>query len=163
MTHLTDMQLQGLADGTLRGPEGLAAREHCEKCGLCGSELQIYSAMCSQLSALKDPPTPADFTAVVLARVQAHEYRLSTRRDTLVAAVPACAAALVAIVGAAMSIPVSVLLSALATARLVAGALAPVFEAVRLPLGVGAFLFLAVVLAALSRTLRPAQARIAEP
>jgi len=162
VTHLTDMQLQGLADGTLRGPEGLAAREHCDDCGLCSSELRIYAAMCTQLSAMQDPEAPADFTAAVLARVQAHEYRLATRRDTLLAAVPACAAALVAIVGAAMSIPVSVLLSALATARLVAGALTPVFEAVQLPLGIGAFVFLAVILTVLSRTLRPVHARIAE-
>lgn len=162
MIHLTDSQLQGVADGTLRGPEGLAAREHCEKCGLCSSELQIYSAMCTQLSTLKDPPAPADFTAAVLARVQAHELRLATRRDTLIAAVPACALALVAIVGAAMSIPVGALLEALNVARTVVGVVTPVFEAVQLPLGIGAFVFLAVILTALSRTLRPVQARIAE-
>jgi hypothetical protein len=35
-----------------------------------------------------------------------------------------------------------------------------VFAAVRVPLGIGAFLFLAVVLTALSRTLRPVYARL---
>jgi hypothetical protein len=39
--------------------------------------------------------------------------------------------------------------------------LTPVFAAIRLPLGIGAFILFAVVLIALSRTLRPAQARIA--
>lgn len=161
MTHLTDIQLQGLADGTLRGPEGLAAREHCDRCGLCSSELQIYSALCSQLSTLADPQAPADFTAQVLARVHAHEYRLATRRDTLLAAVPAVALAMVAIIGAGMSIPVGTLLDGLSVARTLFNVIAPVFDAVRLPLGIGAFFFLAVILTALSRTLKPVHARMA--
>ena len=36
----------------------------------------------------------------------------------------------------------------------------PVFTAVRVPLGIGAFLFLALVLTALSRALKPAYARL---
>ena len=99
MSHLTDTQLQSLADGTLRGPEGLGAREHCEGCAECGSELSIYTALNGQLSTLRDPLPPSDFTATVLA-------------------------------------------------------------AVRVPLGIGAFLFFAVVLTALSRTLRPVYARL---
>jgi anti-sigma factor RsiW len=161
VTHLTDMQLQRLADGTLRGPEGMAAHEHCDSCKGCGSEMQIYAALCGQLSALADPPPPPDFTASVLARVQAQEYALAARRDTLLAAVPAVMLAMVAIVGAGMSIPVGTLLDGLNIARTVFGVLTPVFEAVRLPLGIGAFFFLAVVLTALSRTLRPVHARMA--
>ena len=99
MSHLTDTQLQSLADGTLRGPEGLAAREHCDGCAGCGAELSIYSALNGRLATLRDPEPPSDFTATVLAAVQVREAQLVTRRHTLLAAIPAFALALFAIVG----------------------------------------------------------------
>jgi len=162
MNHLTDTQLQGLADGTLRGPEGLAAREHCDSCGECGAELSLYSALAGKLSALRDPDPPADFTATVLAAVQVREAQLATRRHTLLAALPACALALVAIVGWGLSAQVDKLIDSFTALRTVVGVAGPVFAAMRLPLGVGAFFFLALVLTALSRTLRPVHARAAE-
>jgi anti-sigma factor RsiW len=160
MIHLTDMQIQSLADGTLRGPEGLAAREHCEGCAGCGAELTLYSALAGRLSALQDPPPPADFTATVLAAVQVREAHLVTRRHTILAAIPAFALALIAIVGWLLNAQVNGLLDSFAIARTVWVAVGPVFTAVRVPLGIGAFLFLAVVLTALSRTLKPAYARV---
>jgi anti-sigma factor RsiW len=161
MNHLTDNQLQSLADGTLRGPEGLAAREHCEGCGECEAELSVYSALAVRLSALKDPEPPADFTAAVLASVEVREAQLVNRRHTLLAAIPAFALALFAIVGWALNTQVNHLIDGVSVARTVWVAMAPVFDAVRLPLGIGAFVFLAVVLTALSRTLKPAYARVA--
>jgi anti-sigma factor RsiW len=161
MNHLTDNQLQSLADGTLRGPEGLAAREHCDACAECGAELSVYSALTTRLSALKDPEPPADFTATVLAAVEAREAQLVTRRHTLLAAIPAFALALFAIIGWTLNAQVNHLLESLSVVRTVWVAIGPVFEAVRLPLGIGAFVFFAVVLTALSRTLKPAYARIA--
>ena len=89
MNHLTETQLQGLADGTLRGPEGLAAREHCETCAGCDAELSAYGALVRTLSALQDPPPPLDFTASVLAAVEVRETQLSQRRHTLLASLPA--------------------------------------------------------------------------
>ena len=41
--HLAEQQIQGLADGTLRGPEGLAAREHCDGCPACALEVATPS------------------------------------------------------------------------------------------------------------------------
>ena len=160
MSHLTDAQIQSLADGTLRGPEGFAAREHCEACVECGGELALYSALAGRLSALQDPQPPADFTATVLAAVQVREAHLVTRRHTLLAAVPAFALALFAIVGWALNAPVNRLIDSLSIARTIWVALGPVFVAIQLPLGIGAFVFLAVILTALSRTLRPAHARV---
>ena len=160
MSHLTDAQIQSLADGTLRGPEGLAAREHCDGCAACGSELTVYSALAGRLSALRAPEPPGDFTATVLAAVQVREAPLVSRRHTLLAAVPALALSLFAIVGWALNAQVNLLIDSFSVARTVWVALGPVFTAVRLPLGIGAFLFLAVVLTALSRTLRPAHARL---
>jgi anti-sigma factor RsiW len=156
MNHLTDNQLQSLADGTLRGPEGLAAREHCDACAGCGAELSLYSALTARLSALKDPEPPADFTATVLATVEVREAQLVTRRHTLLAAIPAFALALFAIVGWALNAQVNHLIDGVAMVRTVW-----VFDAIRLPLGIGAFVFFAVVLTALSRTLKPAYARVA--
>ncbi len=69
MTHLTDTQLQGLADGTLRGPEGMAAREHCEDCGGCGAELALYAALAGKLSALRDPDGKVEVTDALTRRV----------------------------------------------------------------------------------------------
>ena len=160
MSHLTETQLQSLADGTLRGPEGLAAREHCEGCVECGSDLSLYSALNGKLATLRDPEPPSDFTATVLAAVQLREAQLVTRKHTLLAAIPAFALALFAIVGWALNLKVNQLIDGVAVLRTVWGAVGPVFAAVRVPLGIGAFLFLAVVLTALSRTLRPTYARL---
>jgi anti-sigma factor RsiW len=160
MSHLLDAQIQSLADGTLRGPEGLAAREHCDSCAECGGELTLYSALSGRLSALRDPEPPADFTAAVLAAVQVREAQRVTRRHTVLAAIPAFALALFAIVGWALNAQVNRLIDSVSVARTIWMAVGPVFEAVRIPLGIGAFLFLAVVLTALSRTLRPADARL---
>ena len=160
MSHLTDTQLQSLADGTLRGPEGLAAREHCDGCAGCGAELSIYSALNGRLATLRDPEPPSDFTATVLAAVQVREAQLVTRRHTLLAAIPAFALALFAIVGWALNTQVNQLIDGVSVLRTIWSAMGPVFTAVRVPLGIGAFLFLAVVLTALSRTLKPAYARL---
>jgi anti-sigma factor RsiW len=160
MSHLSEAQIQGLADGTLRGPEGLSAREHCDGCLECGGELALYSALDTRLSALRDPVAPPDFTAQVLGAVSVREAQLVSRRHTLLAAIPAAALAIVAIVGWGLSAAVHVdkLLESFAVARTVVGVLGPVFAATRIYLGVGAFVFLALVLTALSRTLKPAYA-----
>jgi anti-sigma factor RsiW len=159
MTHLTETQLQGLADGTLRGPEGMAAREHCEACAECGKELSLDTALSTRLSALQDPTPPLDFTAAVLAAVEVREAHLRQRRHTLIAALPAAALAVFAIVGWTLSVGLGAHLDRLVEGftilRHVMGVVGPVFNAARVPLGVGAFFFLAVVLTALSRTLRP--------
>jgi anti-sigma factor RsiW len=159
MSHLTDNQLQGLADGTLRGPEGLAAREHCDGCVECGAELSLYSALAGKLSALRDPAPPLDFTATVLAAVEVREAHLISRRHTLLAALPAAALAIFAVVGWAFSLQIGKIIDDFTIARTVIGVLGPVFVSMRVPLGIGAFVLFAVVLIALSRTLRPTYAR----
>jgi anti-sigma factor RsiW len=164
MNHLTDIQLQSLADGTLRGPEGMAAREHCDGCVECATTVTLYSALDARLSALRDPEPPADFTGTVLAAVQLREAHLAARRHTLIAAIPAFALAIFAIVGWGLSTAVHVdkLIEGVTVLRMVWGVVGPVFVATRIPLGIGAFVFLAAVLTLLSRTLKPAYARLSE-
>jgi hypothetical protein len=156
--HLTEEQIQGLADGTLRGPEGFEAREHCDACAVCDAEVASYAALARRLDALIDPLPPADFTALVLQAAGEREMLLAQRRHTWYAAIPAAAVALFAIVGWALSAAPAVhidrFLATWTVLRHVLGAAGPVFEAMRLPLGVGAFVFAACVFAVLARTIR---------
>jgi len=156
--HLSEQQIQGLADGTLRGPEGFAAREHCDSCPACAGETETFSALVKNLDSLVDPPVPGDFTASVLQAVSVRETALVQRRHTWYAAVPALAVACFAMVGWALSVAPTVhvdrLLSTWTTMRHVAAAASPVLQTLRVPLGIGAFLFAVAVLFVLSRTIR---------
>lgn len=160
LAHLDDGRLQALADGTLRGPEGFEAREHCDACAECGVALRTYELLSSQLSALRDPPVPEDFTSAVMQAVSVREQHAAQRRHTLLAAAPAAALAVFAIVGWALStapaVHVDRLLESATLVRHVFAALAPVFAAARLPLGLGAFTVSCFLFALLLRALRPA-------
>jgi anti-sigma factor RsiW len=156
--HLSEEQIQGLADGTLRGPEGFAAREHCESCLVCDADVAGYAALAQRLDALVDPLPPLDFTAQVLQAAGRREAYLAQRRQTWYAAIPAAAVALIAIVGWAMSaapnVHVDSFIETWSLMRHVLGAAGPVLSAMRLPLGLGAFVFAACVLALLARAIR---------
>lgn len=156
--HLDDSALQGLADGTLRGPEGLAGHAHCDSCAECGEALAVYASLSTRLSALRDPPVPADFTASVLAAIDVREAQLSARRQTWLAALPAAAVAMLAVIGWALSAGLGAhvdrLVSGVTVGRHVLAALVPVIEAARLPLGLSALAISAAILFLLVRTLR---------
>ena len=172
MNHLDDQALQGLADGTLRGPEGLEAHGHCDDCAGCKSGLEVYAALTRQLSALEDPPLPEDFTFSVLAAVEARESFLAQRRHTWLATIPAAALALLAMGGWALSAGpahrIDQLVSALAFSRHFTAALEPVLSAARLPLGAGALAFTLSISLLLTRAIRAgrpgqAEASAAQP
>ncbi len=158
LLHLTEEQIQGLADGTLRGPEGMAAREHVDSCEECGAELSMYGALVHRLATLQDPVLPPDFTSGVLQAVEHREHALTQRRHTVLAAIPAAAVGLFAILGWALSVAPTVhvdrFLEVWTVGRHVLSAAGPVLEAARLPLGLGAFVFAAAVLCVLARALR---------
>ncbi len=161
MNHLDDSALQSLADGTMRGPQRFAAHEHCDACAECAAILAGYAALTTKLSALHDPEVPADFTATVLAAVDARELQLTQRRHTWLAAFSAVSLALFAVVGwmlsAAPAAHVDGLVEGVTVVRHVYGALVPVFGAARLPLGLAAFALTAAILFVLLRTLRAGQ------
>ena len=156
--HLTEEQIQGLADGTLRGPEGLVARDHADECSECAAELEMYGALVHRLATLEDPPLPPDFTTTVLQAVERREHALAQRRHTLLAAIPAAAVSIFAILGWALSAApgahVDGFLEAWTVGRHVFAAMVPVLEVARLPIALGAFVFCAVILFVLARTLR---------
>jgi anti-sigma factor RsiW len=156
--HLSEEQIQGLADGTLRGPEGFAAREHCDECAACAAETAAFAALVKNLDSLVDPLVPRDFTASVLQAVSVREAALVQRRHTWYAALPAVAVAAFAMVGWALSaaptVHVDRLIGTWTTMRHVAAAASPVLQTLRLPLGIGAFFFALAVLFVLVRTIR---------
>ncbi len=158
LVHLTEEQIQGVADGTLRGPEGMAAREHADSCYECTAELAMYAALVQRLSTLEDPALPVDFTTSVLQAVDQREHALAQRRQTVLAAIPAALVGLLAILGWALSAApgahIEDFLQVWTVGRHVVAAAAPVLEAAQLPLGLGAFVFSAAVLAVLVRALR---------
>ncbi|GAC1342964.1 MAG: hypothetical protein NVS2B9_05430 [Myxococcales bacterium] len=156
--HLDDAALQGLADGSLRGPEGFAARAHCDACAACATTLAGYAVLARRLSALRDPPLPADFTSRVLEAAGHREAQLAARRQHLFAAVPAAAVALFALVGWAASAGpaqrVSDVIASVALVRQLWSLALPVAGAAGLPLAAGAFIACAAILAVLLRALR---------
>lgn len=157
--HLDDAALQALADGSLRGPEGMTAREHCESCALCEGERAAYAALDARLSGLAVPPLPADFTAGVLAAAAGREQHLVARRQHALAAIPAAALALLSILGWAFSAGpgqrVNEIVAGALAVREAADLAGPLVNALRLPLALGALVLCACVAAALVRALRP--------
>jgi anti-sigma factor RsiW len=142
--HLDETRLQGLADGSLRGPEGQSARGHCDVCEECAAELEAYTQLARSLDALCDPPPPADFTMQVLLAVDAREAQLEARRHIKLAAIPAGLVAIVAVVGWAFSAgPVQRLdevIRGFTALRQIYEVAEPVVGAARVPLALGALL-----------------------
>jgi len=147
--HLDDARLQGLADGSLRGPEGLAARGHCDLCADCAAEVAAYAALNLSLGALRDPAPPPDFTLQVLLAAEDRERQLEARRHIRLAAIPAGLVAVVAVVGWAVSARpgqrIDQLVQSVTVLREVYEMVGPLVYAARVPLALGAILAVAVI------------------
>ncbi len=147
--HLDDARLQGLADGSLRGPERLAAREHCDRCSDCAAEVQGYAALHLSLSGLRDPAPPPDFTLQVLLLAEERERQLEARRHIRLAAIPAALVAVVAVVGWATSMRpgqrIDQLVQSVTVLREVYELVGPVVYAARVPLALGAICAVAFI------------------
>ena len=148
-SHLDEARLQQLAEGTLRGPNGLAARAHCDACQECQAELDGYTALARALDGMQDPAPPEDFTLQVLLAVDSRESQLEARRHIKLAAIPAALVAVVAVVGWAFSAgPVQRLDELLRGVTILRGlfeVVSPVVSAARVPLAIAAFLSAAVI------------------
>jgi len=158
LSHLDDQALQSLADGTLRGPEGMQARAHCDACAECQGGLEIYAALTTRLSALQDPALPDDFTFSVLAAVESREALLAQHRHTWLAAIPAAVLALFALVGWALSAGpaqrIDQAVQALSLSRHLTAAIEPILSAARLPLGLFALFCTLSISLLLTRAIR---------
>ena len=156
--HLDDARLQRLADGSLRGPEGLAAREQIDACEECSGAVEMYRSLLGQLDALVDPPAPPDFTLQVMDAVSAHNEQLAARRHIHLAAIPAVLVAVLAVLGWTFSAGperrLDELVRGFTLCRQVLGAAQPALEVARLPLAGGALLACIAVGVVLLRALR---------
>ena len=156
--HLDDDQLQSLADGSLRGPEGAKAREHTDACAECAEAASVYRGLIGGLDALVDPAPPPDFTQSVMEAVSLHQESLAARRHIYLATIPAVLVASLAVIGWVFSASpdrrLTELLRGFTAARTVWEVARPAIEAGRLQL-MGAALLVCLALGAmLLRALR---------
>ena len=71
--HLTDAQAQQVVDGALLEAEAATVERHVAECLECQAAVESYRVLAVALEGLAVPPLPADFTAGVFARIDAHE------------------------------------------------------------------------------------------
>jgi anti-sigma factor RsiW len=154
---LTETAIQGLADGTLRGPERMLADEHLMICPRCSAELAIYEGLVERLNRLADPPLPPEFTASVMAAVEHQEKVRDDKHRAVLAALPAALIAIAVLIFWAFGLNPTqrirdVIVGATVAERVGEIALA-VLQAVRVPLALGAMACLVAVLVAMSRAM----------
>lgn len=167
--HLTDAQAQRLMDGVLLAAEAAEVEAHAASCAACQALVESYQVLGDALGALEIPELPADFTAGVLARVDARERAVARERRFAVAI---CAGVLVALAvavaaaGAGTWAPLaSRVVSGLGAAgrvlRIGADVVTPVVAALRLQLALACAAVALPVLFLLSRLMPSPRAEVA--
>lgn len=78
--HLTDAQAQRVVDGALLEAEAAMVERHVADCLECQAAVESYRVLVLALEDLAVPPLPADFTAGVFARIDAHEHAAARER-----------------------------------------------------------------------------------
>lgn len=106
--HLSDAQAQLLVDGALGPSEAAPLERHLAGCDGCRGAVETYRVLASALDDLEIPPLPEDFTAGVLARIDATERAVARERRhaaAILGGVVAAAVAAFAIAGASAWAP----------------------------------------------------------
>lgn len=142
--HLSDELAQAFADRTLAGDLREECQLHLARCPECRVSVESYRALADALEGLEAPPPPADFTAVVMARIDDVERARAWERRLAVgvlAAVAGLAAIAMIVAGTGAWAPVITgaiaRLGDLATAAAVASdVLSPLLRALRLQIAV---------------------------
>jgi hypothetical protein len=139
--HPDDALLQGVADGSLRGPDGMAVRAHCDACPSCAAVRAAYERLLSSLESLRDPAPPRELLSLVLEATDAVDARRAETRQLLWSGVPALLVACLALCGWVSSAQFPACLAdwvhTLIALRQILGWTAPVLAAARLPLALG--------------------------
>lgn len=159
--HLDDERAQRLLDGLLPPPQAAAAEAHLAGCADCRLVVESYRALAAALDALETPVPPADFTDLVLDRIDALERAVSRERRlaaAILGGIFLLGAGLVAATGPASWAPLLTrtadLFGGLATGlRVAADVAGPVVRALRVEIAAaaaGAALPLLIALARLS-------------
>jgi anti-sigma factor RsiW len=165
--HLTEEEAQLLMDGSLPAADEARLRSHHDACPECQALVLSFEALDEALAGLPVVEPPLDFTAGVMARIDARERSLASERRVAVALLGALAlgiAAAVILAGPAAWAPVLSAVSSAAVGliqvvRLSGGVLGPLVETLRLQILLGAAVLGLPLLLALSRLI-PARQRL---
>jgi anti-sigma factor RsiW len=165
--HLTDAQAQRLVDGALSAAEAAEVEAHEGACLECQALVESYRVLAGALDELPVPALPADFTASVLAAVDARERAAARERRLAAGILGAVAAALVALLllagpGAwapAMSSAADQAGAAASVLRIGAGFLPAIVSALRLQIALAVAAFALPLLVALARLMPAPPAR----
>jgi len=156
--HLTDAQAQRLIDGALLDEERDMVLSHEAGCTDCQALVVSYRDLGDALDALELPDVASDFTAGVLAVIDARE-RAAARERRLAAAIAFAGVAALAVAvglsvghwGDAVVRTIDLLAAVGQTVRTSLDVAAPILSALRLPIGFFCAVAAAPILLALSR------------
>ena len=137
--HLSDEQAQRHLEGILSGAAAAEVEEHLAACAGCQALVESYRALSEALDALAPAEPPADFTAGVLACIEARERSAARERRLalgILAGVAAAAAALFVVAGQGAWAPLlsrwsNSLVSATAALRIGSDVLDPLLRTLR--------------------------------
>lgn len=101
--HLTDAQAQRLLEDALHPALDAGVRAHHDACAECQAQVESFRALSQALDGLGalEPAPPSDFTAGVLARVEALDRAVARERRTALAVLAAAVAAAAVALGLA--------------------------------------------------------------
>jgi anti-sigma factor RsiW len=165
--HLTDAQAQRLVDGVLSAGETPEVEAHAGSCLECQAVVESYRVLASALEELPVPALPADFTASVLAEIDAREHAAARERRFafgILGGVMLALAALLALAGPgawapAMSHAIDRLGDGARALRIGAGFVPAVVAALRLQIVLAVAAFALPLLVALARLIPAPSAR----
>jgi anti-sigma factor RsiW len=158
--HLTDAQAQRALEGMLDPARDVGVEGHLAGCAACQALVASYEALSDALGGLDDGlPLPEDFTAGVLARIDATERAAARERRLalgILGGVVAAAVAVFALAGAGAWAPTfsrwaDVVGDAIRTVRVGAGFVPTLVSALRLQIVLAAGIVALPVLVALAR------------
>jgi anti-sigma factor RsiW len=167
--HLTDDEAQQLVDRQLAPQDESRVAGHHLECPECQALVLSFRALGEALSGLPAAEPPADFTAMVMARIGDRERSAASERRVAVALLGALALGIAATVGLAgpgawgpaLSALSSAAVRAIQAVRLSGDVLGPVVAALRLQILVGAAVLGLPLLLALSRLIPARQRQVA--
>lgn len=102
MKHLTDLDLQALADRRPCAPE---IEEHLQSCAVCRAHLAAYRQIFSELKKDDTPALPKHFARAVIARIEERQEQSAAWREWMFIGLAGMAAVVISIyyAGASMT------------------------------------------------------------
>ncbi len=167
--HLTDDEAQLHLESGLSAPEGARVETHLAGCPSCRALVSSFQALSEALTSMPVAEPPADFTAVVMARIDERELARASERRATLAVLGAVAVSLVVALAFAGQAAWAPALSAVSTGavkalyafRITSDVVSPLISALRLQIIVVAAAVGIPLTLALSRLAAPRQGQAA--